>query len=248
MCSLKDFSFCNILFLSIKCQIRSYYLMFLGITGKIDVVYAVDGSRRVDASMYEQMKNFLKSSLRSFNITESGAHIAVAQYGSRAEIKVNLNDGTNLARLDYIVGQLSRIGGPRRMNKALRLVNSDIYGKQDQSRVDAKRLLVLLTTGKNSGDGSGELPRVARELRDQGVEIVVVVIGKESDPSEILAITGKGGNTVKVSDAGNLDAAVGALEGTIKDAGGIKIVFTTAAENEKVVLFLNRRPRFNVKI
>ena len=188
--------------------------------GKLDVIFAIDGSRRVDETMFNKMKDFVQKSLKSFVISPLETHVGIVQYGDRAEIMIKPNDGISLSKLDDVTRKLSRIGGSRRMNKALRLVNSEIYGKPGETRPNAKKVVILLTTGKNSGDGSGELPRVARQLRDEGVEIVVVVVGKDADPSEIDAITGKKGGSITVEDPNNLKEAVGQLEEKLNDVKG----------------------------
>ena len=195
-------------------------LTFLGVDGKLDVIFAIDGSRRVDETMFNKMKDFVQTSLKSFTVSPLETHVGIVQYGDRAEIMIKPNDGISLSKLDDVTRKLSRIGGARRMNKALRLVNSEIYGKPGETRPNAKKVVILLTTGKNSGDGSGELPRVARQLRDEGVEIVVVVVGKDADPSEIDAITGKKGGSIAVEDPNNLKEAVGQLEEKLNDVEG----------------------------
>lgn len=198
------------------------YLISLGVSQKVDVLYAVDGSRRVDEGMFKEMHDFLRSSVRSFNLSASESHAGILQYGDRAEILLKPKDGTSLMKFEDTANKLSRIGGARRMNRALKIVNKEVYGTPGEIRSGAKRIIILLTTGKNSGDDSGELPRVARELRDEGVEIMVVVIGKESDPKEIDTITGKKGGSIFVKDPRKLKEVVGQLEQMVNDLGGMK--------------------------
>ena len=183
-------------------------------------MYAIDGSRRVNSNMFNKMRDFIQLSLQSYVISEPETHVGIIQYGDRAEIMIKPKDGISVAALVSTIQKLSRIGGARRMNKALRLVNSEIYSNPRESRSDAKRILVLLTTGKNSGDGSGELPRVARELRSEGVEIIPVVIGKDVDPTEIDAMSGEKGSSVSVEDANKLNEVIGQLEEKVNDAEG----------------------------
>ena len=181
-------------------------------------MFALDGSRRVDETMFEKMKNLLKESLKSYNISAPETNVALVQFGGDAEIKLGLNEGTNIGMAEKSASDLMRVGGPRRMNKALRIIRNDIF--RGLKRNDVQRIVVLFTTGKNSGDGTGELPSVARGLRSQGVEVIVVVIGKESDQKEIEAITGKKGNAINVGDVNKLPETIGVLEAKIREAGG----------------------------
>ena len=188
------------------------------ISGKKDIVFAVDGSRRVDEAMFGKMKKLVKASLRSYNISVPETNVALMQFGSDAEIKLRLTQGTNLDTVEKSVNDLARVGGPRRMNKALRVIRRDIFNGLKRNNV--QRVVVLFTTGKNSGDGTGELPRVARDLRSQGVEVIVIVVGKEIDPKEIESITGKKGNDIIVGDVNKLPKVIGILEAKVREAGG----------------------------
>ena len=205
-CVLHDFKACCV-------------IAFAGlISRKKEIVFALDGSRRVDETMFGRMKKLVKASLKSYNISAPQTNVALVQYGGDTEIKLRLNQGTNLGTVEQSVNDLARVGGPRRMNKALRVIRMDIFNSL--KRNDVLRLVVLFTTGKNSGDGSGELPSVARDLRSQGVEVIVVVIGKDSDPKEIEAITGKEVNAINVDDVTKLPETIGILEAKVGDTGG----------------------------
>ena len=203
-------------------SLKYCFFNVLGVDGQLDVIYAVDGSRRVDSNVFNKMREFVLTSLKSFVISRSAANVGIVQYGEKAEILITPRQGTSLPKLNDVAQKLSRVGGVRRMDKALKLVNSEIIGKASETRPGSKKVLILLTTGKNSGDGSGELPRVVRMLRDEGVDIIAVVVGKNADPSEVEAIIGRRGSLVSVESPNNLKDAVGQLEDKIKDLKGMK--------------------------
>ena len=207
--------FCQLFFSTKQILI---FALFAGITGKKDIVFAVDGSRRVDETMFGKMKKLIKALLKSYNISAPQTNVALVQFGGDTEIKLSLNQGTNLGTVEKSVNELARVGGPRRMNKALRVIRRDIF--DSLKRNDAQRVVVLFTTGKNSGDGTGELPSGSRDLRSQGVEVIVVVIGKEIDLKEIESITGKKGNSISVGDVNKLPEAIGVLEAKVREIGG----------------------------
>lgn len=167
------------------------------------------------------MKGMVKASLESFKFSPSNTRGAIVGFGAQATIAINLNEGTNMRNLEKAVDDLTRIGGPRRMNKALRKISSDIFANPLYKFPNAKKIVVLLTTGKNSGDGSGELPSVALDLRSQGVEVIPIVIGQDRNQQEIDTITGKRANPVYVNDINSMPLALGSLEANIREAGGI---------------------------
>lgn len=187
---------------------------------RTDVVYAVDSSRRIDEDMFNKMKQMVKASLKSYRISPVDTRAAVVVFGGDSRIELSLNEGTNLSKVESAIDGLTRIGGPRRMNKALRKISSDVISNPLNRRENAKKIVILLTTGKNSGDGTGELPSVALDLRSKGVEVIALVIGKEKDPKEIDTITGRNGNAVYVDDITKLPLSIGILEAKAREGGG----------------------------
>ena len=212
----------------------------------MDVVFAVDSSRRADERMLVKMKKMVTASLRSYKIAPTETRAAIVTFGSKPEIKVNLISGVDRGAVQKSVDQIVAIGGSRRMNKAMRTIRTEIFEKEENRRGKSKKMLILLTTGKNSGDGSGELPSVASELRAGGVEVIALVIGKEKDAREIEIITGKKDNAVYVDDISMLPKAIGAVEAKTREAGGMynKLFtatfanFVTQNSNEIYIPFL----------
>lgn len=194
--------------------------LIAGVSGKMDVVFAVDSSRRVDPEMFNKMKELVKASLASYNISESEARIGLVGFGDKAEISKKPADGASGSELEQSVIELKRIGGARRMNKAMRKMQAEIFNDAMNSKRKAKQVLVLFTTGKNSGDGSGSLPSTARSLRQQGVDIIVVSIGKEKDLNELQAIAGKLKNVIDIPSFEMLPNAIGVLEGKVQETTG----------------------------
>lgn len=196
-----------------------------GIQEKTDIVYAIDSSRRVDDGMHSKMKNMVKAGLKSYTISPSETRAAIVGFGSQANTAVNLYEGANLTELEASVENLKQIGGPRRMNKALQLVRSDIFTNPLNSRSNSKKVVVLLTTGKNIGNSTGELPSAALGLRSEGVEVIVIAIGKEKHPKEVEIITGKSENTIFVDGMDGLPISLGILEARVREAGGIFLLY-----------------------
>ena len=170
--------------------------------------------------MYRKMKSLVKASLKSFSFSSSDSRGAVVGFGAQSKVAINFGEGTSKVNIEKAVDHLARIGGPRRMNKALRAIQSDIFANPLLEISDAKKTVILFTTGKNSGDGTGELPSAASDLRSQGIEVIPVVIGKESDQQEIDAITGQSVAPVYVDNISNIPLALGSLEANIREVGG----------------------------
>ena len=167
------------------------------------------------------MKEIVKATLGSFMFSPSDSRGAIVGFGSQPQLAVNLYQGTDASKIESTVDRLARIGGMKVLRRVLHMIRSDIIGNPLNKVSSGKRVVILLTTGRNSSDNAGELEKAALELRSEGVEVIPVVIGKESDQKMLGAITGKSSNPVYVYDARNVPLALGPLEAKIREAGGM---------------------------
>ena len=181
----------------------------------MDLAFAVDGSRNVDKNTFSKMKKFIKGALTVYTISNEKTHIGIAGFGGdKTNIVMPLSDGISVSLIENAVGSLERTGGPRRMNKAIRYIGSEMFTSKGGSRPDAEKVLVLLTAGKNSNDGKDDLPKAARQLKDKGIEVFVIAIGKDFGDEEIKAIASNPDNVAKVESAAELPQVLDQLEKT----------------------------------
>ena len=170
-------------------------------------------------TVFRRMKKLVKATLESFKFSPSDSRGATVAFGSQPHLANNLYEGTDAGTIESTIDRLNRIGGIKEMSRVLRMIRTDIFANPLNKVSNSKRVVILLTTGKNISDSAGELERTALELRSQGVEVIPVVIGKESDQEKFDAITGKSSNPVYVNDARNLPLSLGPLEAKIREAG-----------------------------
>ena len=168
--------------------------------------------------MFRRMKKLAKATLRSFKFSPSDSRGAIVGFGSQPQLASNLYEGTDARTIESTIDRLTRIGGIKGLNRVLRMIRTDIFANPLNKASNAKRVVMLLTTGKNIIDSAGELERSALELRSQGVEVIPVVIGKETDQKKFDAITGKSTTPIYVNDATNLPLSLGPLEAKIREA------------------------------
>ena len=56
-----------------------------------------------------------------------------------------------------------------------------MFNPQNGARADADKVLVVITDSKVTGSDSA-VTAAAKELRDEGVKVIAVVLGSQSDP------------------------------------------------------------------
>ena len=171
--------------------------------------------------MFRRMKKLVKAALGSFMFSSSDSRGAIIGFGSQPLLAVNLYEGTDASKIESTVDRLARIGGMKVLMRVIRMIRSDIIGNPLNKVSSGKRVVILLTTGRNSSENAGELEKAALELRSEGVEVIPVVIGKESDQKMLDAITGKSTTPLYVDDARNLPLSLGTLESKIREAGSM---------------------------
>lgn len=146
----------------------------------LDVVYAVDTSREVNKDLLEKMTNFVEKSLGSYIISPKQTNVGLLQYGKDVTVKVPLHMGFDKSTITQNLKQLALTSDPRRMDIAMEVAKSQLFSSS--SRKNASKVLVLLTTGENDPSGKSQLSKVAEELKEIGVKIVVLAIGSKDNP------------------------------------------------------------------
>ena len=197
----------------------------------------MDGSKRVDESTFTKMKSFMKGTLDLYTISPQKTHIGVVTYGGDArDIALSLLLGTSKRALERSIDSLIRVGGLRQMNKAIRFVDTEMFSEKGGTRPRAGKALVLLTTGKNSANGKDDVPKAAKKLKDKGIEVFVIGIGKGVDPDELNVIASNQGNVANVPDKDELPRIFGQLEkATGKLTGKYFLKSSDLIHNSRVV-------------
>ena len=199
--------------------------MLSGIKERTDIVFAIDSSSGVNDTMFRRMKKLVKATLGSFKFSPSDSRGAIVGFGSQPQLASNLYEGTDARTIESTIDRLTRIGGIKGMSRALRMIRTDIFANPLNKVSNAKKVVMLFTTGKNISDSAGELEKTALELRSEGVEVIPVVVGKGIDQKKLDAITGRSSNHVYVNDARNLPLSLGPLEVKVREAGGMCCIF-----------------------
>ena len=156
----------------------------------MDLAFIVEGSKNINPKQFVQFKNFIKSTIDNFRISESASHVAVVEYSDEPQVTIAFNDYTNPERLKEAVDRIQPSRGESVVtDRALRFVASDVYTPQRGSRVGVPKVVIVLTGSMSTGSES--LRDAARPLTDRGAKVIVISSGKTEDP-ELRNITTEG--------------------------------------------------------
>lgn len=192
-------------------------LLFAGISEELDVSFALDSSDGVSKAAFEKMKDFIRGSLKAYNITANQTRVSLVSYGSHPISHLQMKDGVYRSVVEQALSSIPRVGGTKKLSDALTFISETFTNRED-----AGRLLILIdseTDDQLKDDSS--MKRALDDLEKRNMKLVVVRIGKRLDDKPgVLADAGK---TILVDDPKNLKSAFSEVVDESAKAAGMKI-------------------------
>lgn len=159
-----------------------FFISFLSaVSHQMDMVFIVDGSDVVTTDTFARFLSFIKSTTKSFNISEDGTRAAVMIYSNRPELIFDFDDNLDQRSLEDAV---DRIKYPNRreseMGEALNLSHSELF-QGSSSRTNVTQIVMILTSSKSQDDI--EAPSFA--LQQSGVKVFSIGVGSEFSTGQL---------------------------------------------------------------
>lgn len=127
---------------------------------------------KVTASDFNREKEFVKAMARALNLDIGEIRVAVITYGGYPVNVIKMGRYTSRRDFEYKLDLSRRIGGYRRVDKALQAAANVIVN----SRSGVPRLVVLITAGEQSSEASS-LDKAVQPLRKLGTKLFVIAVG-----------------------------------------------------------------------
>lgn len=178
-------------------------LLLLGV-GKVqpgtEVVIAIDTSQQLTPSVLSAMKQFLKSSIMSYNMTSSGDVVFhILSYGDSVLPQLTTKDsGSVVEKLE----SLPLVGGEKNIPNLLKHISGKIFNQ----RSDKKRLVLLTVYGDVVSNS--EMSQALDQLKDKNVKMVTLAI----DAPSLASIITPQSDVVSIGDENELPDVVGVVE------------------------------------
>ena len=178
-------------------------MLFTGKSGPIDVVFAVDGSTKIDPLRFTQMKNFVSDIVSYLPVSETEVHVGVVEYSDKPYVEIYLDyyfDSTNLREAIELIKPSE--GETASTEQVIKIVRERMFVPERGSRSGVPKVLVIVTDGRPY---VGDKPEIeAGLLRQTGVRVLVVPIGDRSDTGVLGKVVSRPENLYPVNQGSNL--------------------------------------------
>ncbi|XP_012518713.1 PREDICTED: collagen alpha-5(VI) chain [Propithecus coquereli] len=155
-------------------------------TKEADIYFLIDGSTSIQKKQFEQIKEFMLSTIGMFSIGPDKVRVGVVQYSDKREVEFNIADYSNDIDLSKAVANIKQLEGGTYTGQALDFILPIIKNGSKDRTSEVPCYLIVLTDGM-SMDGVLE---PAERLRAEQITIYAVGIG-EANKAQLQQIAGK---------------------------------------------------------
>lgn len=202
-------------------RFRYFYctLFHLGISRKLDVVIALDGSQNVDRKTFDSVKEHVLGSLNAYDISENATRISVVTFGAAIKEEIELENGISQAGVQRALSSATVIGGRRDLPKATSYIKTAIFEKQ--KRPETGRIMILFIAGATQqGSYEDELKLALEDLEHEKVNFVIIAVGDVAKSGMYTKML-KDDNFVKIPSIHNLKESISPMVDASGRAAGI---------------------------
>ena len=157
----------------------------------MDIAFLLDSSDGAGKAGFKREKEFTKLVSSALALTVTGTRVGVISYSARANLTVALQENTTAQSLQSAIDELQFMGGTPRIEMALESVLTDLFTLDGGARPGIPKVAVLLT--KVSGSNVlryDTLRKAAAPLKTEGVELIAVGVGRDSDLQDLRVLVG----------------------------------------------------------
>lgn len=165
----------------------------------MDFAILVDTSGSISRRDFRTLLRFVRSIVSSFEITDEMTHIALIEYSTTASVQLRFNElnGRDLNRwsVESKIDGIPHRRGFTYIDRALSKADEEVFTYEAGMRNYVKKVALVVTDGEQTkGDKSVEsvnemLANAAKPLKDKGVKIISLGIGKKVNKENLEAIS-----------------------------------------------------------
>ena len=159
----------------------------------------MDSSRSVRINGFRKSKEFIKNVVRRFKISSEGTHVGLIRFSTQATKIFGFEEYFSQSEVEDAIDKMTYRRGGTNTEKALNMARNDLFLEKPEgtSRPNIPRFVVLLT------DGMSVDPKVtikeAELLKQKGVFITVVAVGRSVNKRELINIASSPRNVINVA-------------------------------------------------
>ena len=149
------------------------------------MVFAIEGSEALKKGFDDIKKTVIKM-LDRHMISRHDTHVGVLEFSDSASTEIRLDATYDVDTLMKIISEIRPSDGKKvNTDKALHEVGK-MFTVKYGGRAGYPKVLVLITGSKS--DGEEPLKKAVQPLKEEGVQIMVITVGNNTDP-ELPTIT-----------------------------------------------------------
>lgn len=155
---------------------------------KLEIGVLTDASTSVTLHNYQIVQDFIIKLTREFNVGPNGVHFGMIHYSWDAHLDFTMNDKKYWSplALQKKINSSEYIYGGTRTDLALYMANEKLFC-DGCVRPGVSKVLIVITDGRSSAE-SDSMTEATLELKETGVTIISMGIGRRTDKDELLEI------------------------------------------------------------
>ncbi|XP_063818617.1 von Willebrand factor A domain-containing protein 2 [Pseudophryne corroboree] len=151
----------------------------------LDLVFAMDASSGVGQENFDRLLNFITMISVQFDINRDVTQMGLVTYSNQPKTVFGLDTHETGSSLLHAINQATYLGGSPSTGSALLHVHDEVMTIQKGARPGVKKAVIVITDGRGAEDAA--VP--AQKLRDNGISVFTIGIGK-IQRSSLLRIAG----------------------------------------------------------
>ncbi|XP_053405850.1 collagen alpha-1(XII) chain-like [Mercenaria mercenaria] len=169
-----------------------------------DLVFVVDSSGSVGPENFLKMKEFMKQTIKVFDIGDDFTRVAVITFSSNAKLEFELNTYNSSQDVLKAVDNIAYTQGGTNTGEALELLRLQGFNNE---RASDPNIAIVITDGY-SKDKFATRQQAMLAKRDSNITIIAIGVGNGTDVNELtdIATVDKNSNQSLVYEVGDFEA------------------------------------------
>ena len=197
-------------------------------TGAIDINILLDSSASMRLD-YQLQVAFIEKLVDLLGLARSGPHASLVAYSKKADPIIDLKDGYDSDLFKNRISTAIFEGKDSRFDRAFYLARVALFDPKRGARNNVPKVVLFITDGKHTNKETTALD-MAEELKDLGVQIIVVAIGGGVDKEMLREIATSNESIYFEQSFNNLlkdDVISGMYNGMCARLGNTSLFYTT---------------------
>ena len=178
----------------------------LGIAGRLDMIFAIDGSQFVSKENFMKIKDFLAGAARALAISRKQTRIGLLTFGGKLRRDLSLEGGAVRSVLQQAIGNLTLVGGTRLLANAIKYASGNMFDKFSPAEGGKAIIVVTISSASQSGFET-ELESSLADLNRKKIKLLVVGLNRIAADKELDMIE-KSHAVVNLQHTGQLKSAL----------------------------------------